>query len=95
MVGVYTGLYIPNAFTPNGDGKNDKWEIPGLAMYPDAEVLVFDRAGQIMYQSKGDYVTAPWDGNYKGKRLPAAIYVYSIKLTSPDKQLKGVVAIIY
>lgn len=95
QVGVYTGLYIPNAFTPNGDGKNDKWEIPGLAMYPDAEVLVFDRAGQIMYQSKGDYVSAPWDGKYKGKRLPAAVYVYQIKLNNTSKEIiKGILAII-
>jgi gliding motility-associated-like protein len=95
QVGVYTGLYIPNAFTPNGDGKNDKWEIPGLAMYPDAEVLVFDRGGQIIYRNKGDYTNNYWDGKYKGKRLPAAVYVYTIKLASPPQILKGVLALIY
>jgi gliding motility-associated-like protein len=95
QVGVYTGLYIPTAFTPNGDGKNDKWEIPGLAMYPDAEVLVFDRGGQVMYRNKGDYTSNYWDGKYKGKRLPAAVYVYTIKLASPPQILKGVLALIY
>lgn len=96
QVGVYTGLYIPSAFTPNGDGKNDKWEIPGLAMYPNAEVLVFDRGGQIMYRSSGNYISSPWNGTYKGKRLPAAVYVYIITLNDSEKHiLKGTLTIVY
>jgi gliding motility-associated-like protein len=96
QVGVYTGLYIPKAFTPNGDGKNDKWDIPGLAMYPDAEVFVFDRAGQIMYRNKGNYISKPFDGKLKGQPLPGAVYVYIIYLNDVDKRVvKGVVTIVY
>ncbi len=96
QVGVYTGLYIPNAFTPNGDGKNDKWEIPGLAMYPNAEVIIFDRAGQVMYQNKGNYLNKSFDGKYKGRLLPAAVYVYIINLNDVDQKIvKGVLTIVY
>ena len=96
QVGVYTGLYIPKAFTPNGDGKNDKWDIPGLAMYPDAEVFIFDRAGQIMYRNKGNYISKPFDGKLKGQPLPGAVYVYIIYLNDVDKRVvKGVVTIVY
>lgn len=95
QVGVYTGLFIPNGFTPNGDNKNDKWEIPGLAMYPDAVVRVFDRGGKLVFNAT-NYTSAYWDGKYKGARLPAAIYVYMIELNDDKKTLlKGTLAIIY
>jgi gliding motility-associated-like protein len=70
-------LIIPNAFSPNGDGINDKWEIAGLRSIPDCRVEIFDRWGQSIYNSKG-YAT-PWDGSWKGKPIPVATYYYIIK----------------
>jgi len=95
QVGVFTALYIPTAFTPNRDGKNDTWEISGLAMYPSAKVYVFERAGQLVFESS-NYNAAYWDGRYKGKLLPAGVYVYLIQLNDEKKTLlKGTLTIIY
>ena len=86
-------LYIPSGFTPNNDGKNDKWEIQGLALYPDAVVTVYNRWGEKVYQAK-NYYTNAWNGLYKGLMIPG-VYIYVIKL-SPNKPevIKGVVTLI-
>jgi gliding motility-associated-like protein len=70
-------LDIPNAFSPNGDGVNDKWEIAGLRGNTDCEVLIFNRWGQQVFSSHG-YDT-PWDGTGKGHPVSAATYYYVIK----------------
>jgi gliding motility-associated-like protein len=86
-------LYIPTGFTPNNDGKNDKWTIQGLALYPDAVVSVYNRWGEKVYETK-NYYNYPWNGLYKGLMIPG-LYVYVIKLY-PDKPevIKGMVTII-
>ncbi|MCX6315900.1 MAG: PKD domain-containing protein [Bacteroidetes bacterium] len=87
-------LYIPTGFTPNGDGKNDKWEIPGLALYPDAHVTIYNRGGQKIYD-RVNYFNKPWDGTFMGVLQPSAVYVYMIELNDDKKQLlKGTVLII-
>jgi len=87
-------LYIPNAFTPNNDGKNDKWRIPGLALYPQARVTIFNRGGQKIFESN-TYMSNPWDGTFQGQLQPSAAYVYMIELNDTQKQLlKGTVLII-
>ncbi|MFT3884696.1 MAG: gliding motility-associated C-terminal domain-containing protein [Flavobacteriales bacterium] len=63
-----------NMFTPNGDGINDVWEIPGIATYPQADVSVYDRWGQRVYHDVGYRV--PFDGH----GLPAATYYWHIDL---------------
>lgn len=94
MVNPVTELFIPTAFTPNNDGKNDKWNIPGLALYPDAKVTVYDRAGQIMYETKG-YYNSPWNGKLGGNVVPNGVYVYMIQLNNDKKEiLKGLLTVI-
>jgi gliding motility-associated-like protein len=78
VVAVKDLINPPNTFTPNQDNFNDVWEIPGIDSYPDAEVLVFDRWGQRVFQANG-YDT-PWDGTVGGRRLPTATYYYTISL---------------
>jgi gliding motility-associated-like protein len=85
-VEVVASLFVPNAFTPNGDGKNDRWTIPFLLPELGALVTVYDRAGQVLYQSRASAVA--WDGTYKGIPLSTGIYVYQIII--PDAEpLKG------
>jgi gliding motility-associated-like protein len=76
LVKVFRDLKIPNAFSPNGDGVNDKWNIPGLADYQDATVEVYNRWGQIVFRSKG--YSVPWDGTINGTPLPMGAYYYVI-----------------
>lgn len=74
-------MYIPNAFTPNGDGLNDVFQPKGMGWKPDQyEFLIYDRWGNLIFKTK-DY-TAGWDGTIKGSLCPSDVYVYKIKATS-------------
>lgn len=92
LIKVYNDLYIPNAFTPDGNGKNDRWEIKALAAYPLAKVFVFNRLGELVFASNG--ATDYWDGNYKGKKSAAGAYVYMIDLKNNSPLIKGEVMIV-
>src|SRR2546428_7230971 len=95
-VNVLPNVTPPNTFTPNGDGVNDTWEIPGIEKYPNAEVYVFNRYGEKMFYSNGYRENQRWDGRVNGKPVPTATYYFIIK---PNKdQLKpfaGGVTILY
>ena len=85
VVEVVSLIDAPNTFTPNGDGFNDTWEIPGINAYPNAEVLVFDRWGQKVYSANG--YTDEWDGSNNGKPLSTGTYYYHIKLNRIEGQV--------
>lgn len=72
-----SSLRIPNAFSPNGDGINDRWVIPGLLGYPDCKMEIFDRYGQVVFTNTG--YTIPWDGRRNGKDVPIGTYYYVIR----------------
>ena len=91
-VKVLKKVNIPNAFSPNGDGVNDKWEIENLFDYSDCDVQIFNRYGQRIYQSKG--YTNPWDGTISGKPMPLATYYYVIDLKNGLQKLNGSVTIV-
>lgn len=70
---------IPNAFSPNGDGSNDTWELDFLnLLYPEAQVEIYNRWGQQLFFTKGLYT--PWDGIYQGEPVPDGTYFYIINL---------------
>ncbi len=71
-------LIIKTAFTPNADGVNDTWVINNITLHPDARVTIFNREGQIMFESVG--YKEPWDGTRDGKLLPIDTYYYQIDL---------------
>lgn len=73
----------PNAFSPNGDGINDKWVIENIAGYLNCTVRVFNRYGQLIFNAEKGYPT-PWDGSVNGKRLPVGTYYYIINSGSPQ-----------
>ena len=86
-------LDIPNTFTPNGDDYNDTWFIENLHLYPNAEVVVFNKWGNQLYRSTGVY--EPWDGTVNGNPLPAEVYYYVIILNNVDaEKYTGVVTIV-
>jgi len=82
-VQVIRRIEPPNTFTPNDDGINDTWLIPGLAAYPGVEVLIYDRWGQLVFRSTG--YRDPWDGTFNGNKVPEGTYYYHIQLN----QLEG------
>ncbi len=82
----------PNAFSPNGDGINDRWRIKYLESYPGATVEVFNRYGQSVFSSEGYDVD--WDGSVNGKALPIGTYYYVINPKNGRKIVTGSVTII-
>ncbi|MFM7022610.1 MAG: PKD domain-containing protein [Flavobacteriales bacterium] len=70
-------FFIPNAFTPNGDGVNESFKplMTGYA-YDDYEFLVFDRWGELIFSTTD--INAAWDGTYKGRDVQVDVYVWKI-----------------
>jgi gliding motility-associated-like protein len=81
LVTVRPQVDIPSGFTPNGDGWNDTWVIDLIHLFPDCEVEVYSRWGELLFQSNGYKV--PWDGRYNGGLVPVGTYYYVIKLNDP------------
>jgi gliding motility-associated-like protein len=76
FVRVFKKIKVPNAFSPNGDGINDVWNIEQLITYPESEIQVFNRYGQPVFKSKG--YSIPWNGIFNGKPVPVGTYYYTI-----------------
>ncbi|MDX2048707.1 MAG: gliding motility-associated C-terminal domain-containing protein [Chitinophagaceae bacterium] len=92
QVKVVAGIFVPSAFTPNNDGRNDKWRIPFLDPLLGATVKVYNRYGRLVYQASG--ITVEWDGTYNGVQQAAGTYVYHIRFKKGRKDMKGMVTII-
>jgi gliding motility-associated-like protein len=89
-------ITAPNAFTPNGDGINDFWEISGINRFPNAIVEVYSRWGQRLFSSVG-YAT-PWNGTHNGDYIPEGTYYWVIQLNDSSiedsEPITGYVAIV-
>lgn len=87
-------LFIPNTITPNGDDYNDTWILDNIYLYPNANVKIFNKWGNLMHESNGEYV--PWNGTHKGSPLPSAVYYYVITLgNETGNEYSGTLTIIY
>lgn len=84
---------IPNTFTPNNDGINDKWVISYLNDYPDCQVEVFTRAGQLVFKSTKGY-GIPWDGKRNGQALPFDTYYYIIEPGNGREPITGYITLV-
>ncbi len=72
-------IYIPNAFTPNGNLFNNTF-FPVYTSISEAEFLIFNRWGQLIFKSKD--LNAKWDGTYNGIDCPVDVYIYKVKTKS-------------
>ena len=70
-------IFVPNAFTPNGDGLNDTFE-PKAIFVQSYNMVVYNRLGKVVFQSKE--ITQGWDGTFNGKEASSDVYVYTIEL---------------
>lgn len=91
-VKILKPVKVPNAFSPNGDGIHDTWNITNLSDYPGCTVEVFNRYGQRVFYSAG--YGASWDGTVSGKPLPMATYYYVIHLKNGFAPRTGAVTIV-
>jgi gliding motility-associated-like protein len=82
-------LFPPIVFTPNGDGYNDTWEVPGMReIYPDATIAIYDRYGKKLTEYKGS-ADRGWDGRYLGRDMPTTDYWYEINIKEINVQYVG------
>jgi gliding motility-associated-like protein len=68
-------IYVPNGFTPNGDGVNDEWLVFGTGI-KDIKATVYNRWGEKIFES--DDQSQGWDGTYRGQAQPPGVYVYLV-----------------
>jgi gliding motility-associated-like protein len=82
-------LEIPKGFSPNGDGVNDEFIIAGLHKYPNNSIQIYNRYGNMVYESN-NYQNY-WDGVSSGKtrKLPAAPYFYVLSINGGTQIVKG------
>jgi gliding motility-associated-like protein len=88
-------VFIPNAFTPNDDGRNDRFTLSIPTGFSDVSIQVFNRGGAKVFEGKGNNIN--WDGRYRGTKQPVDVYVYLLRFTTRDnsqKNLKGTVALL-
>lgn len=94
FIRVRSKIVIPNGFSPNGDDKNENWIIKNIEDYEGAIVRVFNRWGNLVYQSEPGY-KIPWNGlTEKGNPMPVATYYYIVELNVDDEEYAGSVTIV-
>lgn len=82
-------VLVYNGISPNGDNKNDFWHIVGIEQFPNNEVRVFNRWGNLVFEQKGYTNQNAWDGAWNGKDLPDGAYFYMIDLGDGSEPLSG------
>jgi gliding motility-associated-like protein len=71
-------VFVPNAFSPNGDGNNDIMYVRGL--YIEKVIFrIFDRWGELVFESND--VSIGWDGTFRGVLLQPDVYDYYLDVT--------------
>ncbi|MBW8683361.1 T9SS type B sorting domain-containing protein [Chitinophaga rhizophila] len=78
-------IYMPSAFSPNGDGMNDLFKARVQDDVTDFRMMIFGRWGQLVYETTDP--EAGWNGRTKGTELPSGTYVWKITYTDSKKQL--------
>jgi gliding motility-associated-like protein len=88
----FSALIITNTFSPNGDGLNDTWGVPGIRFYEGARISVYDRGGVRLF-----YTESPdegWDGTFNGKQLPVSSYFWTIEIGETGEIRRGMLNLI-
>lgn len=88
------GIVFDNLITPNGDGANDAWSVPGIEDFPKNELVIFNRWGDIVYE-KSPYDNS-WQGtNTDGDPLPIGAYFFNLKLNdTAETEYAGSISIL-
>lgn len=92
--GACMDINIPNSFTPNGDGVNDKWIIRNLDKFSQNSVEIYNRWGQLIFSTNGYNDSNAWDGTYNGEQVSSAVYYYFINLGNGTELFKGTLTVV-
>ena len=83
---MHSWLYVPNAFSPNGDGLNDYFATPGWYI-KEYHLTIYNRWGEKLFESNSLYHS--WDGTYEGNVVENEAYVYIIESLGIDNIKRG------
>ncbi|MBC7946933.1 MAG: PKD domain-containing protein [Chitinophagaceae bacterium] len=93
-------LFMPNTFSPNGDGSNDVFYPRGRGLYNVKMLRIFNRWGEIVFEKRDFAVNSQltgWDGTFKGKKPQADVYVYQVEVNCDNGEvikLEGNIALV-
>ncbi len=91
---VISAIRIPNVITPNGDGINDTWVIINIEDYPEAEIKVRNRWGNVVWKRDNGYNNSWGGSNERGALLPTGTYYFEIRLNFRGLKYSGDVTIL-
>ncbi|MBF9239372.1 gliding motility-associated C-terminal domain-containing protein [Hymenobacter sp. BT683] len=95
-VRVRPAIRIPNAFTPNNDGRDDTWQIEFIEQFPNNTVSVFNRWGNQVFSADNYGRANEWRGDINGKPAPVGTYYYVVVTRGPlGKSYSGSITILY
>ncbi|MEO9891895.1 T9SS type B sorting domain-containing protein, partial [Aurantibacter sp.] len=85
----FIDIELPNFFTPDGDGLNDRWMPQNIEQYPEILIKIYDRYGRVVEDNVID--RNGWDGKYNQSELPSGDYWYVIQLNgeTDDREFVG------
>lgn len=91
-----TEAFVPNSFSPNGDGENDQLQLYSTGNPASVYFAVYNRWGEIVFEANG--LNEAWDGTYRSKPLDVAVYTYILKITCKgilgEKMKKGNISLL-
>ncbi len=76
-------FFVPNSFSPNGDGINDRFVVNGVGLNVIPSITIYNRWGQIVFQKNNFAANTPadaWDGTFNGQPAPSDVYIYTIQI---------------
>ena len=83
-------VFVPESFSPNGDGTNDRFVIPGIEGFPSNSIIIFNRWGAKLYEASAyDNKAVVWDGSTAQGEAPAGTYFYVLDLGNGKDALTG------
>jgi gliding motility-associated-like protein len=88
----FSALVVTNSFSPNGDGFNDSWGVPGIRFFEGARLSIYDRGGVRLFYT--DNPDVRWDGTVNGKALPVGTYFWVIEIKETGEMRRGVLNLI-
>jgi gliding motility-associated-like protein len=93
-------LFVPNTFSPNGDGSNDVFYPRGTGLDRVKMLRIFNRWGEVVFEKKDFPINDPlsgWDGAFKGRKPQADVYIYQVEVFCENGEiitLNGNIALI-
>jgi gliding motility-associated-like protein len=82
-------IFIPNTFSPNGDGANDVFYPRGSGVFQIKNLKIYNRWGEVVFERSvfnANDASAGWDGTYKGRQLPPDVFVYMVEVLCDNNQ---------